>query len=336
MKKSIIVLSTVAFLSSGFISHASADTYTVKKGDTLEQIAAQYNLSVQQLQELNDLSSDRLQINQQLITSTSSLTKKGASNNLLDPTQTKTYTVVKGDTLSKIAKKYKLTVATLKQLNPLSSDKLQIGDTLIVSKTITQAVEEASETTTIDPTQTKTYTVVKGDTLSEIAEKYKITVAKLKQLNPVLLKSDVIIIGQKLTVGKSSSNTGTSTKDQQVDTVITEAKKVIGAPYLAAGISPRGFDSSGFIYYVFKQAGYKISRSSVATYYKLGKEVSSPKPGDLIFFALGSNKAIVNHSGIYLGDNEFIHVTLNKGVIISSLTNSYYQSRLIGYKRLSF
>lgn len=392
MKKRIIAFSITIFLASGFVSPALADTYIVKKGDTLEEIAAQYNLSVQQLQELNNLTSDHLQINQQLITSTSSLTKAGTTS--IDPTQTTTYTVVKGDTLNKIAKKYNLTVtelkklnpsssdklqigdllivsqtttqaettttldlietktytvikgdtlskiakkhnvtvAKLKKLNPSSSDKLQIGDLLIVSKTTTQVVKEASVKTTIDLTETEIYTVVKGDTLNKIAKKYNLTVAELKKLNPVLSKSDVLTIDQQLTVGQSANDAETSTENQ----VITEAKKVLGAPYLWTGVSPSGFDSSGFIYYSFKQAGAKTSRYSIATYYNLAKKVTSPKPGDLIFFALGSDKAVANHGGIYLGDNEFIHVTVNKGVTISSLTNSYYKDQLIDYKRLEF
>lgn len=327
MKKSIIALSSAVLLSFGFVSPALASMYTVKQGDTLEKIAREYNLSVQQLHELNNLTSDVLQINQQLITSVPSIS-----------TQTKTYTVVKGDTLGKIAKKYHLTLAELKKLNALTSTKIHVGDKLIVSSiAATKAMEKENETMNNNSTQTMLYTVVKGDTLGEIAKKHNLTLEELKKLNPYFKTTDFVKIGQKIRVAKSVIDTAALTNDQQIDTVIMEAKKVINAPYLWTGVTPQGFDSSGFIYYSFKQAGYKISRSSVSTYYELGKDVSLPKPGDLVFFASDVDHAVVmNHVGIYLGDNKFIHVTESKGVQISALSSSYYQSRLIGYKRLVF
>ena len=161
------------------------------------------------------------------------------------------------------------------------------------------------------------------------------------------LTSDTIKIGQKLKVGKAISGIITTTSAMieptnksdvvpEIDAVISEANKVIGTPYLWAGATPAGFDCSGFVYYAFKQAGYEISRQSATNYYSLGKDISSPKKGDLVFFATGSNKSNINHMGIYLGNNEFIHSSSSKGVQISSVTSSYYQSKLIGFKKLTF
>lgn len=96
-----------------------------------------------------------------------------------------TYTVVKGDTLSKIANLFNTTVQELKSLNNLTSDIIQIGQVLQIPTTITT------------PTY-KTYTVVKGDTLYGIANKYSISVDELKSLNN--LTSNTLYIGQRLKV----------------------------------------------------------------------------------------------------------------------------------------
>ena len=101
-----------------------------------------------------------------------------------------TYTVVSGDTLSEIATAHKTTVAAIKSLNGLSTDTIYIGQSLKLpkSKSVTSKVT----------TSTVKYKVVSGDTLSEIAAKYKTTVSKLKSLNG--LHSDLIKIGQILRV----------------------------------------------------------------------------------------------------------------------------------------
>ncbi len=346
MKKRIIALSTtVALLSSFFATPASASTYIVKKGDTLAKIAKKYDLTVSALKKVNKLKSDKLLVNQKLVTTASSAKKAEKDTVTIDETKTKTYTIVAGDTLTKIANKHHLTLAELKELNPKLSSKIYVGKTVIISKTASKTVIDLPSTTKSKTTLSSyTYTVVTGDSLSKIAKKASTTVSALKAMNK--LTSDTIKIGQKLKIGKDISGTITTTSAMvepnnlnvvpEIDTVISEAKKLIGTPYLWAGATPAGFDCSGFVYYAFKQAGYDISRHSAASYYSLGKSISSPTKGDLVFFATGSNKSNINHMGIYLGNDEFIHSSSSKGVQISSVTSPYYQSKLVGFKRLAF
>ncbi|MFB5282798.1 NlpC/P60 family protein [Peribacillus sp. Hz7] len=260
-----------------------------------------------------------------------------------------TYTVKKGDTLTKIAKKYDLTVNKLKELNNLKSNTIYVNQKLVTSTSKAKKETTAAKATVSIKNEKKTtYKVVAGDTLTKIANKHNLTLGELKQLNQ--LSSTVIKVGDTLIVSnsstetiinlpeetKSSANTYETENGPSIDKVIAEAKKVIGTPYSWAGSTPAGFDCSGFVYYAFKQAGYSISRHSSSTYYALGKKVSSPQRGDLVFFATGSNRSVVNHLGIYLGDNQFIHASSSKGVMISSVNSSYYKSRLIGYKKLDF
>ena len=106
MKKRIIALSTTAvLLSSLFVTSASASTYTVKKGDTLAKIAKKYDLTIKELKTMNKLESDKLLVNQKLVTSATSAKKAGQDDTVtIDKTETKEYTIVTGDTLTKIAK----------------------------------------------------------------------------------------------------------------------------------------------------------------------------------------------------------------------------------------
>ena len=144
------------------------DIYQVKQGDTLYSIAKQYNIGVNQLKSLNNLSTDILSVGQILnVPSGLSLVN--------------TYIVSKGDTLYGIAKKFDISVNKLKEINDLSSNMLTIGQKLIIP------LEKDS-----------TYVVKRGDTLYSIAREFNTTVDVLKQLNN--LDNNNLSIGQILIV----------------------------------------------------------------------------------------------------------------------------------------
>src|SRR4051812_18388487 len=106
MKKTIVrAASTAALLSIVYAGSASASTYKVQNGDNLSHIAYKYHTSVTELKALNGLKSDFLRLDQ-LIKLPEPLTKQTA--------QVKTYSVKKGDVLSKIAVHYHITVNELK------------------------------------------------------------------------------------------------------------------------------------------------------------------------------------------------------------------------------
>lgn len=94
-------------------------TYTIKKGDTLYSIARNYNISVNDLMKINNLSTSVLTVGQTLVIPINNIDKK-------------TYTVVNGDTLYSIARKYNTTVDEIKKLNNLTSNILSVGDTIII------------------------------------------------------------------------------------------------------------------------------------------------------------------------------------------------------------
>lgn len=146
--------------------------YVVKSGDTLWSIARKYNLSVNELKALNNLSSNVLNVGQRLIVG------KESSNN---------YVVSAGDTLWAIARKFNVSVDDIKALNNLSSNNLSIGMTLKIPPYSNKKNEE-----------TNVYVVKSGDSLWSIARMFNSTVDEIKSLNG--LKSNVLRIGQRLVV----------------------------------------------------------------------------------------------------------------------------------------
>ncbi|MVP00862.1 NlpC/P60 family protein [Paenibacillus lutrae] len=113
-------------------------------------------------------------------------------------------------------------------------------------------------------------------------------------------------------------------------TILATANKYKGVRYVYGGTTPSGFDCSGFVGYVFDKHGVDLPRSSASMYAQAGYKVSSPQPGDLVFFASNSK---MQHVGIYVGSNKFISAT-NDGVTVDSLGSSYWGSRYVGAKRV--
>lgn len=146
--------------------------YVVKSGDTLWSIARKYNLSVNELKALNNLSNNVLSVGQRLIVG------KESSND---------YVVSAGDTLWAIARKFNVSVDDIKTLNNLSSNNLSIGMILKIPLHSNKQNEE-----------TNVYVVKSGDSLWSIARMFNSTVDEIKSLNG--LKSNVLRIGQRLVV----------------------------------------------------------------------------------------------------------------------------------------
>lgn len=113
--------------------------------------------------------------------------------------------------------------------------------------------------------------------------------------------------------------------------VVQTAKSLRGVPYAWGGTTPRGFDCSGYLNYVFAQHNISLPRTT-ADIWAYGTSVSSPSIGDIVFFE--TYKPGPSHAGIYIGNNQFIHASSSSGVTISSLGESYWKARYLGVKKV--
>lgn len=126
-----------------------------------------------------------------------------------------------------------------------------------------------------------------------------------------------------------------STGSTVANQIVATAKQYLGTPYVYGGSSPRGFDCSGFMYYLYGQYGYKLWRGAGGQWNHNGTKVekSELQPGDLVFFSDSVDP--IGHVGMYIGDNQFIHASSGKGcVVITSLSASYYANHYTGAKRI--
>jgi len=119
------------------------------------------------------------------------------------------------------------------------------------------------------------------------------------------------------------------------DFVATLAK-FKGTEYLYGGISSWGIDCSGLTYICSRLNGINLPRD-IEDQFNIGKKISLDeiKAGDLIFFSANKDTEDISHVGVYIGDNQFIHASKEKGyVMYTSLDTGNYTERIVGIRRI--
>ncbi|MEA2027789.1 MAG: C40 family peptidase [Campylobacterota bacterium] len=124
--------------------------------------------------------------------------------------------------------------------------------------------------------------------------------------------------------------------EDTITNIITLAKSKIGSKYESTKAGPDTFDCSGFVYYTFQENNISLPRTSRNQAEVEGKKLTKEELqiGDLVFFDT-SKKGHVNHSGIYIGNGEFIHASSGKayGVTVSNLISGWYKDKFLWGKR---
>ncbi len=217
--------------------------------------------------------------------------------------ETLSHIVKKGDTLYMIAKNNHTTVSALETMNHIKPGKnLKLGQVI--------ALSEISQTPKSKIKAAKLDAKVKKKTISSKKPSQRKLVLEPKQTKKSFLAS---------LKPKSKSSLK-----------LSAAKKQLGKRYVYGATGPRTFDCSGFTSYVCKKNGVRLPRTSI-NQSKVGKRVSrhSLKAGDLVFFDTSKRRrGYINHVGIYMGNNKFIHASsAKKKVVISSLEKPFYKAR---------
>lgn len=151
------------------------------------------------------------------------------------------------------------------------------------------------------------------------------------QALPSMESVEAVSPSPSVTVSPSSSP---AAAEYEGDVIVREALEFEGGKYVYGGYSPEtGFDCSGMIYYLYRQHGYRLNRVA-ADQATNGVHIEREEllPGDIVCFSRGSR---VNHVGLYIGDNRFIHAQDSEtGVVITDLDEWLSVGRKLECRRI--
>ena len=166
--------------------HASPPMVIVKSGDVLSVLAERFEVSVEEIQEWNGLESDHIEVGQKLIVGIDPATNEPEDTEGVDKPYTgPTYTIVRGDTLSHVARRVGMEYDALLKANPgINADKLRVGQVIRVSGDDRHRID---------------YKVRRGEILARIAQRHRVSVRDLQRWNP-RLKPNRLRAGQVLRI----------------------------------------------------------------------------------------------------------------------------------------
>lgn len=278
--------------------------------------------------------------------------------------------VKKNENIVSIAKKYHLSVKSLREANEGIGASVKPGDILAIPSQATGTHGGSGAANVVS-----SYKVKKGDTITKISKKTGISIAMIKRLNG--LGKGKLKVGQVLALHEVDGDVDKNAKipsrpslryadllnekeyeqslaelteqddaslrqqvapDFNADNVkLLKAKAFgfLGTRYRFGGTSRSGLDCSAFVQKVFNEMDVPLPRTAREQFEK-GEVVNrgDMQKGDLVFFR--TYAPFPSHVGIYLGGNRMIHASSrDRRVVISSFDTPYYRSRFIGAKRVA-
>ena len=150
------------------------------------------------------------------------------------------------------------------------------------------------------------------------------------QLNDLekIIKRDALLSKKFAAFKKGGMENYIDVSSVDMERVIAESKKYLGAKHVMGGLSRSGIDCSGLLYVSFKNNGITDIPRTAQDFARLGTVIINTHQlirGDLVFFTKTYNTSkLITHAGIYMGNGDFIHTSSSKGVTISKLNDPYY------------
>lgn len=302
------------------VSTANGLSYTVQKNDSLIGIANRAGISLGSLLKANKFTKSSVIQPGQVIKLPDNAVAPAASatGSSSGPVA---YTVKKGDSLTAIAARVKVSLtALLKANNFTKSSVIHPGQTIMLpsgailpasssaatatsSTTVNAPAESAKGSGDSAPEKLETYKVQSGDSLIAVASKAKVSLDALLKVNG-FTKSSVIHPGQIINLP-----IGAATPSTRVQTMIAFAKAQVGKPYLFGAAGPNNFDCSGLVRASFAKVGVSVPHQSRALAV-LGTPVDwrnqSIQAGDLIFTFSGRDTTQIGHVAIAISATEMV------------------------------
>ena len=316
LQKLVAATAIVSTVGVGLAQIADADTYTVKKGDTLWDIAINNGTTVDQLMQDNNLTSS-------LIFPGDKLTYNTTVAQVAQAKEQGYYTVVLGDTLGKVANRFGVSVDELVKLNNLSNPNLiYVGTVLKVDATATKTAEvTVPKATVVENTTEKT--VVKVDPVQTVAPKAAATAptapakTEVKEAPKAEVKKEAPVATPA--VAKAAEKP-VATPAAAATTQVASSNK--GAAIYQAALAQLGTfqDCTLLVTNALKAVGINF-HDWPAGYMSLGTVVpaSQAQPGDLVYYANGGMGAA--HIGVYAGNGQAIHGGWNGNQTVLNTAN---------------
>ena len=333
LQKLVAATAIVSTVGVGLSQIADADTYTVKKGDTLWDIAINNGTTVDQLMQDNNLTSS-------LIFPGDKLTYNTTVAQVAQAKEEGYYTVVLGDTLGKISNRFGVSVDQLVKLNNIDNPNLiYVGTVLKVSEnaaakaevTVAKAENTVAKATVVENTTEKT--VAKVDPVQTVPAKPAVTAVATPKVETSAVapktevKKETPAVALKAEVKKETPAAAPKAEVKKETPVATAAPSVAAKPAAPAAAATTQAASSNKGAAIYQAALAQLGRYQDCTmlvtnalkavginfhdwpagYMSLGTVVpaSQAQPGDLVYYANGGTG--LAHIGVYAGNGQAVH-----------------------------
>jgi cell wall-associated NlpC family hydrolase len=282
----------------------AAEHYRVKAGDNLYKIGKKFHVSPESIRQANGLEGNALKVNQNLVIPGGKPQREGqerAAAKKNNGGQSAVHVVKKGETLAAVSEKTGVSVSEIKRLNGLKTSRLKPGQRLVLAKSAVRAPEDEEELEEAGSVETDE--LVSLDEERE-SPRPKAPVALSRWSDPA-----------------------------ERDLFVKVVKSYEGVPYRLGGNSMRGIDCSAFtrkVYGIFSVDLPRTAREQLQCGTRVGRD--SLDTGDLVFFQTRKYRI---HVGIFLGGNEFFHLSSrNRAGKVDNIDSAYFSARFISGVRL--